>query len=130
MNAPSHAAAQSTLSYFGSLMTIHANAETTGGRCALVEFSGAPGIEPPLHVHEREDETFYVLEGRLTAFCGSDEIVVRAANLHCYRGASRTPFASIRPPYDVWWWSHLRASKTTSGRSAQMLQQPSRMSGA
>ncbi|HVW86921.1 MAG TPA: cupin domain-containing protein [Bryobacteraceae bacterium] len=27
-----------------------------------------PGAEPPLHVHEREDETIYVLEGRIDVF--------------------------------------------------------------
>jgi len=29
-----------------------------------------PGFSPPLHVHQREDESFYVLEGELTMRCG------------------------------------------------------------
>lgn len=39
-------------------------AEDTGGTFALVELTQRPGNEPPYHIHEREDETFYLLEGR------------------------------------------------------------------
>jgi hypothetical protein len=31
---------------------------------------------PPLHVHHRDDETFYVLEGELTLFVGDRQIAV------------------------------------------------------
>ena len=34
----------------------------TGGAWAVVELH-ATGANPPLHLHEREDEAFYVLEG-------------------------------------------------------------------
>jgi quercetin dioxygenase-like cupin family protein len=37
----------------------------TGGRCALVERIEVRGAEPPCHLHRREDETLYVLEGAL-----------------------------------------------------------------
>ena len=30
----------------------------------------APGFSPPMHVHHREDESFYILEGELTLQCG------------------------------------------------------------
>jgi quercetin dioxygenase-like cupin family protein len=32
---------------------------------------------PPLHVHRRDDETFYVLEGELTLFVSGEQIVLR-----------------------------------------------------
>ena len=51
-------------------MTIKATAETTNGGFGLVETEIAPGFSPPLHVHHREDEAFYVLEGELTMKCG------------------------------------------------------------
>jgi len=51
-------------------MTIKATAESTGGAYGLVESLVAPGFSPPLHVHHREDEAFYVLEGDLTMRCG------------------------------------------------------------
>jgi len=51
-------------------MTIKATADQTGGAFGLVESFIAPGFSPPLHVHHREDEAFYVLEGELTMRCG------------------------------------------------------------
>lgn len=40
--------------------------EHTQNAMALIEFTLPRGAEPPLHVHQNEDETFYVLEGRLS----------------------------------------------------------------
>ncbi|TIQ42416.1 MAG: cupin domain-containing protein [Mesorhizobium sp.] len=51
-------------------MTVKATAENTGGGFGLLESLIAPGFSPPLHVHHREDESFYVLEGELTMKCG------------------------------------------------------------
>lgn len=51
-------------------MTVKATADSTGGAFGLVESWIAPGFSPPLHVHRREDEAFYVLEGELTMKCG------------------------------------------------------------
>jgi mannose-6-phosphate isomerase-like protein (cupin superfamily) len=51
-------------------MTIKATAESTGGAYGLVESFIAPGFSPPLHVHHREDEAFWVLEGELSMRCG------------------------------------------------------------
>jgi uncharacterized cupin superfamily protein len=39
----------------------------TGGGFTLIEGYLRPGTEPPPHVHEREDELFYVLEARWTS---------------------------------------------------------------
>jgi mannose-6-phosphate isomerase-like protein (cupin superfamily) len=51
-------------------MTIKARAETTGGTVGLVEGVGPAGSSPPLHVHEREDEVFVLLEGEVSVRCG------------------------------------------------------------
>lgn len=51
-------------------MSVKATAATTGGAFGLLESLIAPGFSPPLHVHHREDEAFYVLEGELTMQCG------------------------------------------------------------
>jgi mannose-6-phosphate isomerase-like protein (cupin superfamily) len=51
-------------------MNVKATAKTTGGAFGLLESLIAPGFSPPLHVHHREDESFYVLEGELTMQCG------------------------------------------------------------
>jgi mannose-6-phosphate isomerase-like protein (cupin superfamily) len=51
-------------------MTIKATSAMTGGAFGLVEAVGPAGSSPPLHVHHREDEAFWVLEGTLTVRCG------------------------------------------------------------
>ena len=51
---------------FGALITVKASSETTGGRVAVLEHLAPRGAGSPLHVHRREDEWFYVLEGELT----------------------------------------------------------------
>jgi mannose-6-phosphate isomerase-like protein (cupin superfamily) len=60
----------STVWFLKNRMTIKATAETTGGAYGLVESLLAPGFSPPLHVHHREDEAFWILEGRLSLRCG------------------------------------------------------------
>jgi quercetin dioxygenase-like cupin family protein len=60
----------------GSLMTIKARAEDTGGALGLVEAHfRQQGFGPPLHVHSREDEAFYILEGEIRFRQGEDEFV-------------------------------------------------------
>jgi mannose-6-phosphate isomerase-like protein (cupin superfamily) len=58
--------------FTNNLMTLKATSETTGGAYALMEAVAPAGSGPPLHVHHREDESFWVLEGRLTVRCGED----------------------------------------------------------
>lgn len=52
--------------FLGYLVTIKASGETTGGRVAVIEQLAPRGAHTPLHVHRREDEWYYVLEGVLT----------------------------------------------------------------
>jgi len=59
----------STLAYMGSLMTFLAKGSETGGRFALMEYHTKPGNEPPPHVHEREHELYFVLEGTMRFYC-------------------------------------------------------------
>ena len=44
------------------------SAEDTGGTMSLLRQELVPGYAPPTHVHEREDQTLYVLEGSITAW--------------------------------------------------------------
>jgi mannose-6-phosphate isomerase-like protein (cupin superfamily) len=55
-----------------NLMTVKATAETTGGAYGLVEALAPAGSGPPLHVHHREDESFWILDGTLTVVCGDE----------------------------------------------------------
>jgi quercetin dioxygenase-like cupin family protein len=49
---------------------LKASRHSTGG--ALSVFETTIGAGPPLHVHELEDECFYVLDGELSVRCGGD----------------------------------------------------------
>jgi len=54
----------------GNLTTNLAEKKDTNGAFLLVEAMLAPGTEPPPHVHTREDELFYLLEGELDVYVG------------------------------------------------------------
>ena len=59
--------------FAGTLMRVLADHCSTNGQFALIEQRAPKGFSPPTHVHEREDQLFYLLEGRLTVRLGEDE---------------------------------------------------------
>src|SRR6516162_6131820 len=60
--------------YNGSLMTFLATGEDTHGRFALIEAVARRGNVPSPHIHHREDEIFYVLEGEIVVSVGNRTI--------------------------------------------------------
>ena len=60
--------------YNGALMTFLVTGEDTHGQFALIEAVGRRGSDAPPHIHHREDEIFYVLEGEIV-FSVSDRII-------------------------------------------------------
>jgi quercetin dioxygenase-like cupin family protein len=60
--------------YSGSLMTFLATGEETQGQFALIEAVARRGNVPPPHIHHREDEIFYVLEGEIVVSVGDRTI--------------------------------------------------------
>jgi quercetin dioxygenase-like cupin family protein len=60
--------------YSGWLLTFLATGEDTGGQFALMEQVSRKGNAPPRHIHHREDETFYVVEGEMTFSVGNETI--------------------------------------------------------
>jgi len=58
--------------YMGMLMTNLAESKDTNGAFFLMEAVAAPGTEPPPHVHTREDELFYALEGEFDMYVGKE----------------------------------------------------------
>jgi quercetin dioxygenase-like cupin family protein len=62
----------------GDLYTVLASGEETGGAYALIHAVVTPGGGPPPHIHRREDEAFYVLEGEL-AFHADGKAIPAAA---------------------------------------------------
>jgi quercetin dioxygenase-like cupin family protein len=66
--------------WFGGLAEIKATAEDTGGQLTIVEVTEPPGMEAPLHVHHREDEGFWILEGEVTLYVGDETIEAKAGD--------------------------------------------------
>lgn len=66
--------------FLASRMKVKASAATTGGRYGLIEAELPPGFSPPAHIHHREDEAFYILEGRLTFRCGERTFAATAGS--------------------------------------------------
>jgi quercetin dioxygenase-like cupin family protein len=66
--------------WFDCLAVIKATAADTGGRMSIVEVTEAPGAEAPLHVHKRDDEAFWILEGDVTIEVGDTTIECHAGD--------------------------------------------------
>lgn len=62
------------------LAVIKVTGADTGGRIAIIEVTEPPGTEAPRHVHHREDEGFWVLEGEVTFDVGGTTIVAAAGD--------------------------------------------------
>jgi mannose-6-phosphate isomerase-like protein (cupin superfamily) len=54
--------------FIGTLMTLKAGATDGSGTVALLDQVAPAGFGPPLHLHRREDEGFYILEGEVDFF--------------------------------------------------------------
>ena len=67
--------------WFSSLAVIRLTAEDTAGQMTLVEVTEPPGAGAPLHVHYREDETFWVLEGEASIEIGDAIYQARAGDV-------------------------------------------------
>jgi quercetin dioxygenase-like cupin family protein len=66
--------------WFGALAEIKATAADTGGQMTIVEVTEHPGAEAPLHVHHRDDEGFWILEGEVTFEVGDKTIEASAGD--------------------------------------------------
>ena len=73
-------AGRTVTSGHGSTAELKLVGEESGGDWAVVEWRLRAGDEPPIHIHTREDETLYVLEGAITAFVGDQRIEVEAGS--------------------------------------------------
>ena len=73
---------------------------------AIVEVRSAGAAAPPLHIHERHTESFYVLEGELAFTAGSEELVagpgawvqVSQGVAHTFRPAGEARFLNVHSP--------------------------------
>lgn len=66
--------------WFAALAVIRATGADTGGQMTIVEMNEPPGAQAPLHVHHREDEAFWILEGGATFVVGDQTIEASAGD--------------------------------------------------
>ncbi len=83
----------------GDVYRILATGEQTGGAYALSEARVLPGGGPPPHIHHREDEAFFVLEGEITFLLGDRKVVAKPGTFiqgprgvpHAFKNESNAP---------------------------------------
>jgi quercetin dioxygenase-like cupin family protein len=82
-----------TVAVVGDVYRFMATGDDTDGKYAMLEAVVRPGGGPPPHIHSREEESFYVLEGEITFLVGDDRFVAKAGtfanmpvgSLHSFR---------------------------------------------
>jgi quercetin dioxygenase-like cupin family protein len=67
-----------TIAVVGDVYRFLATGAETGGKYAMWEAIVPPGGGPPPHVHSREEESFYVLEGAVTFRFGKETLTATA----------------------------------------------------
>jgi quercetin dioxygenase-like cupin family protein len=88
-----------TVAVVGDVYRFLATGEDTDGKYALWEAIVPPGGGPPPHVHSREEEAFYILEGEITFRIGDKRLAATAgtfANMpvgtpHSFKNESGRP---------------------------------------
>lgn len=88
-----------TVAVVGDVYRFLATGEDTNGKYALWEAVVPPGGGPPPHVHSREEEGFYVLDGEITFTVNGEQVVAAAgtfANMpvgtpHSFKNESGQP---------------------------------------
>ena len=88
-----------TIAVVGDVCRFLATGDETNGKYALFEAIVPPGGGPPPHVHSREEEGFYVLEGEITFIIDGKRMIATAgmfANMpvgtpHSFKNESNKP---------------------------------------
>jgi quercetin dioxygenase-like cupin family protein len=88
-----------TVAVVGDVYRFLVTGDDTAGKYATWEALVPPGGGPPPHVHSREEESFYVLEGEITFGLGDERLVAGAGTFvnmpvgvpHSFRNASDRP---------------------------------------
>jgi quercetin dioxygenase-like cupin family protein len=86
-----------TLNVLGNRCVVKVGAAQTGDLLMTMESHVDPQAGPPPHIHDREDETFYILEGEFEFRLGTETIrACTGAFVYAPRGQAHT-FRNISP---------------------------------
>ncbi len=84
MVSPLHVPCSTAPAYWGpggDLYRMLVTGAQTGGSCFLLEAFVVSGGGPPLHIHHREEEVFYILEGECSIQIGDTHSYARVGDL-------------------------------------------------
>jgi mannose-6-phosphate isomerase-like protein (cupin superfamily) len=87
----------------GDLYTFLVTGAESGGSYFAMEALVPPGGGPPPHIHRKEDETYYIVEGecnirlddQMVAARAGDFVNVPRGRVHCFRNEGTTPMRMI-----------------------------------
>lgn len=83
----------------GSLVVVHVAGEESEGRFCLVEFLTPPDDMTPLHIHRRDSQTTYVLEGEVTVYLPGESRVLKPGEcIHQPAGVPHTERVTSSAP--------------------------------
>jgi mannose-6-phosphate isomerase-like protein (cupin superfamily) len=110
----------------GPIPGVKAGRASTGGSLSVIETTIEGG--PPRHMHTREDESFYVLDGRLVVECGGERFDAAAGAFvflprnvpHAFRtvGGPATALVIATPGGLDEYFADLRAARDPTERAA------------
>jgi quercetin dioxygenase-like cupin family protein len=91
------------VSVVGDIFQLLIEGEETGGRFAMIEVTVPPQGGPPPHIHRREDEAFYMIEGELEFVCNGQKtkagpgafVYLPRNTLHCFKNIGAKPARMI-----------------------------------
>lgn len=66
--------------YQGGVLSTIINPKQTQNNFALIELNLPAGAEPPPHIHQFEDEAFYVIEGKLRICIGDKQKILQSGD--------------------------------------------------
>jgi quercetin dioxygenase-like cupin family protein len=72
---------QAAVNFLGGVVHLRATAADTSGAFALLEHVGRRGYGSPVHAHEADEETFFVIDGELRVEVGDDVHAVGAGGV-------------------------------------------------
>jgi mannose-6-phosphate isomerase-like protein (cupin superfamily) len=90
---------QNAISVLGEIMDFKVTGDETGGSLCVVEVIAFPHNGPPPHIHHREDESFYVIDGTFSFLLGDRKVEagpgffcrVPKGTLHTYQNIGAQP---------------------------------------
>ncbi len=93
----------SAYGFHGSAAVIKASGEDTLGQLGVIESVYPAGLSVHEHVHDGEDEMFYLLEGEIEVFCGEERWSIGAGSFAFVPEASRIASRSAPPARPAPW---------------------------